>query len=294
VSPRDRQSSDADRARVTALRTASGARVELMRTSFRTQVFPRHAHDYFTLGVGLRGVGALWYRGATRTRCRGDVVVIPPGEVHTGGLARGTDVLSYLAVHLPADVLAECAEAAGFRGGRAPDLAGPVIRDPLLAAELRRLDAAARDGDSAAADDALSTALGMLVRRHADATFSPPKGPSTVTEPDIVRIAREVIEDGYADNARTSLRALAEHAGCTPYHLVRVFTRTVGLSPHRFLVQTRVRRAGQLLSRGIPSSFAAAMTGFVDQSHLITQFKRYVGTTPAAYQRCVVSGVRGR
>jgi AraC-like DNA-binding protein len=32
------------------------------------------------------------------------------------------------------------------------------------------------------------------------------------------------------------------------------------------------------------------MTGFADQSHLTTQFKRYVGITPGRYQRCVRGG----
>jgi AraC-like DNA-binding protein/mannose-6-phosphate isomerase-like protein (cupin superfamily) len=296
----------ADHADIVSLHTASGAEIELMRTWYRTQVFPRHTHDYFTLGVMLHGVGTLWYRGADRTTQRGDVVVIPPGEVHTGGLGRGTGILSYLAVHLPPDVLAAAAAAQGIRGGRAPDFASVIIHDPAVGAALRRLDAVmrtahdtnaavpARDGepvermDDGAADDALSAAIGLLVRRHARPVSSASDTPPSPTrEPNLVRIAREIIEDCYAENAQTSLRALARRAGVTPFHLVRIFTQTLGLSPHRYLVQTRIRRASEFLARGVPSSFVAAMTGFVDQSHLTTQFKRYVGTTPASYQRCV-------
>ena len=36
-----------------------------------------------------------------------------------------------------------------------------------------------------------------------------------------------------------------------------------------------------------PPSLVAAMTGFADQSHLTTHFKRYTGITPAHYQRCL-------
>ena len=231
----------------------------------------------------LRGVGTLWYRGAERTAHRGDVVLIPPGEVHTGGMGRETKVLSYLAVHVPADVLALRASANGVGGGRLPDFVSPVIRDPEISAALRRLDRAMRSGRGAP-DDALTTAIDLLVYRHADsaATLATP-----AREPRLVRVVRDIIEDCYADRAQTSLRALAQRTGVTPFHLVRVFTRTMGLSPHRFVVQTRVRRARELLASGIPSSFVAAMTGFVDQSHLTTQFKRYVGTTPVSYQRCV-------
>ena len=286
----------ANYADVVSLETAAGTRVELMRTCYHTQSFARHTHDYFTLGVVLRGSGSLWFRGADRTLRLGDVVVIPPGEVHTGELGPHADVLSYFAVHIPAEVLSVSADAEGLRGGRVPDFARATIRDNVLGAELRRLDSAmqapcigrtngmAGTTDDGAANEALNAAIGQLVRRRAGAP-QPRALTSAIREPVFVRTVREIITECYADSAQTSLRALALHAGVTPCHLVRVFTQTVGMSPHRYLVQTRVRHACQFLARGIPSSFVAAMTGFVDQSHLTTQFKRYVGTTPASYQR---------
>ena len=115
-----------------------------------------------------------------------------------------------------------------------------------------------------------------------------------MAEPDVVKVVREMIDDCYADTEKTSLHSLAARAGVTPAHLVRLFTETMGLSPHRYVVQTRIRRAEELLARGMSSSFVAAMTGFADQSHLTTQFKRYVGTTPAWYQRCKAPKARMR
>ena len=84
-------SAASDHAEVIALRSAIGAPIEVMRTWYRTQSFPRHTHEYFTVGVMLRGVGTLWSRGVTHTARRGDVVIIPPGEVHTGGLGGTND-----------------------------------------------------------------------------------------------------------------------------------------------------------------------------------------------------------
>lgn len=265
-----------------------GANVELMRTSFRTQIFPPHTHDYLTLGVILRGAGTIWCRGATRPTRPGDIVVIPPGEVHTGNVSRRSEPLSYVALHVPREVLAQCADPEGRRTGRVPDFAPSVRRDPGIGTELRRLDRAMRRLDLATADHALSAALELLMRRHAEAAPSA-SGRKPAREPELVRVARDIIEECYAANAQTSLHALARQTGVTPFHLVRVFTQTIGLPPHRYLIQTRIRRASQLLASGIPSSFVAAMTGFADQSHLTTQFKRYVGTTPASYQRCVTS-----
>lgn len=285
----------ADRAEVARLQLAPNVSVELMRTSYQTQVFPKHAHDYFTLGVGLRGTGVLWFRGSNHLRQRGDLVVIRPDEVHTGRPAPGSALLSYLAVHVSESVLALCAEAHGIAHGAIANVASEIIRDPAISAELHRVDAVMRTngqtGIDGAAEDAVASALGLLVGRYTDAGRA---GATACGEPRVVQVAREIIDDCYADGARTSLGVLSAMCGVTPFHVVRLFTRIVGLSPHRYLVQVRVRRACELLAGGIQPSFVAAMTGFTDQSHLTMHFKRYVGTTPASYQRCLSPNARWR
>jgi AraC family transcriptional regulator len=63
--------------------------------------------------------------------------------------------------------------------------------------------------------------------------------------------------------------ALAEIAGRSEFHFTRVFTRSVGVTPHRYVVHQRLQRAVELLRDG-RSGLAeiAASTGFADQSHL--------------------------
>lgn len=281
--PDDAVSSRRDRAEIAALPMAGGISIELMRTFYRAQEFPKHTHDFFTIGVVLRGAGTLWYRGAEHLARCGEVVVIPPGEVHTGSVAPGAGVLEYVAAHVPAEVVAEAlGDADGGVG-----LEAPVILDDAVGSQLRRLEHAA-SGDVAArhaAEEALTNALGLLVHRHRRRGATPV--PDRADEPRVVHIARELLDECYDDNALTSLSALSLRTGVSPFHLVRVFTRAVGLSPHQYLVQTRIRHATRLLAQGLPCSFVAAMTGFADQSHFTTQFKRYLGITPASYQRCV-------
>ena len=67
------------------------------------------------------------------------------------------------------------------------------------------------------------------------------------------------------------------------YHLLRVFKRATGLTPHAFHVQHRVERAKSLLRSGLPIVQVAADTGFVDQSHFTRAFKHLVGATPGQY-----------
>lgn len=273
-----------DRAEIATVPMSSGIRVELMRTSYHAQTFPRHTHDFFTIGVVLRGAGTLWYGGVEHLARCGEVVVIPPGEVHTGSVAPGAGVLEYVAAHVPPEVVANCLDDAY---GRDVDLEAPVIGDEAVASQLRRLEHAA-SGDLPArhaAEEALTSAVGMLVHRHRRRGAA--SDSDGTAEPRVVHLARELLDDSYRDNTQTSLQALSLRTGVSPFHLVRVFTRAVGLSPHQYLVQTRIRHATRLLAQGLPCSFVAAMTGFADQSHLTTQFKRYLGITPASYQRCL-------
>jgi AraC-like DNA-binding protein/mannose-6-phosphate isomerase-like protein (cupin superfamily) len=291
----------ADRAEIVRLALMPDVTVELMRTWYQHQVFPKHSHEYFTIALGLRGEGVVWFRGADHVRRRGEIVVIPPDEVHTGQPAPRATVLSYLAAHVPASVLALCAEAHDIPRSCLAQIPPAIIDDPFIGAALGRLDAAmsaatgtfptmtrpvprASAHADAAAADAVTSALGLLLVRHAP---NARQVHGSVDQPALVGVVRQIIEDCYADPARTSLSRISASCGVTPFHVVRQFTRSVGISPHRYLVQVRVRRARELLARGVAPSFVAAMTGFADQSHLTTQFKRYVGTTPGSYQRCL-------
>jgi AraC-like DNA-binding protein/quercetin dioxygenase-like cupin family protein len=290
AAPGDRSRAVADRAEVAQIELAPSLTVELMRTWYQRQAFPRHTHEYFTIALGLRGAGVVWFRGADRVRRLGELVMLPPGEVHTGAPAPGSAVLSYLALHVPPSVLTLCAQTHGLPGDSPSSLAAAIFRDPDIGRELRRLDAAMNTTlDSGAAAESVISALDRLVSRYAGPGRSRER---TSDEPRLVRIVRQIIDDCYADSARTSLAMLSASCGVTPFHIVRLFTRSVGISPHRYLVQVRVRHARELLARGIPPSFVAATTGFADQSHLTAQFKRLVGTTPGSYQRCLCAGAR--
>ena len=261
-----------DRAEIVTLETSSLLDVEVMRTWYRAQEFARHEHPYFTIGLMRRGIGTLWSSGVTYRLRHGDVVIIPPGEVHTGGLDATGGVLSYVALHVPAAHMAAASH----------DLRTATLRDPALAKKLRRVDAALERKDLTAAESAVAEVIGRLIDRRGNEAHeaSPRRG-----EPAFVRVARTMIDDCYADHTRTSLTALAAETRVSAFHLVREFKRFTGLSPHQYVVQTRVRRAAELLARGVPISDTAATVGFTDQAHLTTHFRRHLGATPATWQR---------
>ena len=69
----------------------------------------------------------------------------------------------------------------------------------------------------------------------------------------------------------------------SPAHLVRCFSTTFGIAPHRYLIGRRIDAARRKLLDGEPAARVAVEVGFHDQAHLTRHFRRYVGTTPARY-----------
>ena len=83
-----------------------------------------------------------------------------------------------------------------------------------------------------------------------------------------------------------SLAELANLVQLSPYHFARLFKRSTGLSPHKYLLQCRIDRVKQLLiARKLSLAEIACLVGFSSQGHLNYHFKRLVGVTPTAFVR---------
>ncbi|MEM8782413.1 MAG: AraC family transcriptional regulator, partial [Planctomycetota bacterium] len=99
------------------------------------------------------------------------------------------------------------------------------------------------------------------------------------------------VEEFVAERLEGALRLdeLADVACVSKFHFSRLFKRTTGLTPHRYVIRCRVRRAQLLLRDPTYNDYSiagvAVRCGFVDQSHLGRHFKAQLGVTPAEYRR---------
>lgn len=79
---------------------------------------------------------------------------------------------------------------------------------------------------------------------------------------------------------QVTLDELSALTGYSKFHLLRAFKAELGITPHQFLIQVRLAKARQLLTRGVPPALVAADVGFADQAHFIRLFKRWMGVPP--------------
>lgn len=80
-----------------------------------------------------------------------------------------------------------------------------------------------------------------------------------------------------------SIAQMSEKVHVSQYHMIRKFSAENGLTPHKFQLQCRVRKAQALLESGMKVVDVAMAVGFCDQSHLCREFKKQVGMSPEEY-----------
>ncbi|MGW2784650.1 AraC family ligand binding domain-containing protein [Streptomyces populi] len=254
-----------------------GRPLDLLTARFDRHRYAPHTHDEFTIGVSVGGSELIGYRGGQLRTGPGSIVVLAPGEMHTGGPA-ACDGYAYRALYAEPSLLSE-----GAVGGL-PHFREGLLDDPELAAALRAAHTElSACPDPLEAESRLPWLLAALTRRHSTAR------PDRDEVPGAARIA-DAVRDRLADELQDppSLAALATDLGLSRYQLLRAFRTTTGIPPYAWLAQHRVNRARRLLESGLRPAEVAALVGFADQAHLTRWFRRVLGVTPAAYRASVL------
>ncbi len=88
------------------------------------------------------------------------------------------------------------------------------------------------------------------------------------------------------ENHARGLDALAGELGITKHHLVRVFTKTMGIPPARYAGQMRMQLACRLLATTTFPVFRIAVDlGFEDEFYFSRFFKRHIGVSPLKFRQ---------
>jgi AraC-like DNA-binding protein len=254
---------------------ADFADMELLTARFWSHRYTPHLHQTYAIALIEHGVERFRCGAARFEAPAGSVVVIPPGEVHDG--ERGSEQGWSCRVFYPAPaLLAALAAELHDSEPRAPVFDRVVLGDASLFSALRALH-----GVLLHSHDALERASAWRAAMTPLLRAGGARLPRIGREDAAVRKVQDLLR---ADlTAALRLHDLACAVGLSPWHLNRVFSRTVGLPPHAWRNQWRLAQAKRLLRSGQPPAEVAAILGFADQSHLHRLFKRAFGVTPGGY-----------
>jgi AraC-like DNA-binding protein len=128
--------------------------------------------------------------------------------------------------------------------------------------------------------EALVQTFGELFRRHG----SRPKRIAPAPRDQVlldraIRLMRErFAEPLHLDDIAAELKL-------SPFQLIGLFKRVIGITPHTYLTQVRLDAARDLLRRGRSIAATAVGCGFYDQSALTRNFRRCYAMTPRQFIR---------
>src|SRR5262245_38879730 len=239
--------------------------------------------QHFSFSVSLVDRGVFSYRNA-----RGGAVLGP------GWLMLGNESETYVCSHdhgggddcivldLSADIYDAIQSALGQVAGPFPRPALPPL--PRVAALLKSLVASGDDGFALE-----ETALAVVSAVQRDISGVAPA--AAPPERDRAVAAARYIEEHAAE--ALSLASMADEFGLSPFHFLRSFRRAMGITPHQYLMRTRLFRAVALLGdTTMPVPRSGYEAGWADLSNFIRTFGREVGCSPREFRRKGI--LRGR
>ncbi len=185
-----------------------------------------------------------------------------------------------LSFHFTGDYLE--AVVASVPGVRSAEFSAPSLPPlPALLPLLAAAEAARDEGDDQELEELALRVAGAVTALLADAR-RPARSPSSRDERRITKALRQ-IEAGAEE--RLTLTTLARDAAMSPYHFLRTFRQVVGMTPHQFVLRTRLHRAAVHLRRSDAAiSVVAYDAGFDDLSTFNRRFKRSIGVSPGTYR----------
>ena len=230
--------------------------------------------DCHSVSYVRKGSFGCQSRGRSFELVTGSVLVGFPGDeyVCTHDHVCGDECLSFFLEPELVETIGGRREA--WRVGAAPPLPELMV--------LGELAQAAADGRS---DIALDEIGHLFASRFVDAVSERTRKPVAIK----ARDRRRAVETAQWIEANSDqaidLDAAAKQAGISPFHFLRLFSKVLGVTPHQYLVRSRLRHAARLLSdEDIAITDIAYDVGFGDLSNFVRTFHRAAGLSPGAFR----------
>ncbi|MDO9563230.1 MAG: AraC family transcriptional regulator [Bradyrhizobium sp.] len=213
-------------------------------------------------------------RGRSFELVAGSVLVGHPGDEYmcTHDHVCGDECLSFFPGPELVDAIGDRAEI--WQIGAAPPLPELMV--------LGELAQAAADGRS---DIGLDEAGTLFASRFVAVVSGRPQEAAATGARDRRRAVETALWIDAHSHENIDLEQAAAQAGTSPFHFLRLFSAVLGVTPHQYLVRSRLRHAARLLADNeISVTDVAYDVGFGDLSNFVRTFHRAAGVSPRRFR----------
>jgi len=232
-------------------------------------------HGGYSISYVRKGSFGLRSRGKSSELVVGSVLIGHPGDEYTCTHEHvcGDECLSFFFAPDLVETIGD--SRAPWQIGSAPPLPEIVV--------LGELAQSAADGSS---DLGLDEIGQVLASRLVEVV----SGKVRRSGPDAARDRRRAVETALWIDANShkpiNLEDAAAEAGISPFHFLRLFSQALGVTPHQYLVRSRLRHAARRLTEDdAPITDIAYDVGFADLSNFVRTFHRAAGASPLKFRQ---------
>ena len=214
-------------------------------------------------------------RGRFHELVAGSILVGHPGDEYTctHDHVCGDECLSFFLDPELVDAIGDHADV--WRIGSVPPLPELMV--------LGELAQAAADGNS---DIGLDEVGQLFVSRFVDVVAGRAPKPMKAAMRDRRRAVETALWIDAHSHRPIDLEDAAAQAGISPFHFLRLFSDVLGVTPHQYLVRSRLRHAARRLADDdSPITDIAYDVGFGDLSNFVRTFHRAAGVSPLRFRQ---------
>jgi AraC-like DNA-binding protein len=213
-------------------------------------------------------------RGRSFDLVAGSILVGHPGDEYlcTHDHVCGDECLSFFLEPELVETIGDRTEV--WRIGAAPPLPELMV--------LGELAQAAADGRS---DIGLDEVGQLFASRFVQVVSGRPREPAVTKARDRRRAVETALWIDAHSHQQIDLEDAAAEANISPFHFLRLFAGVLGVTPHQYLVRSRLRHAARLLADDDSSITDIAYdVGFGDLSNFVRTFHRAAGVSPRKFR----------
>ena len=214
-------------------------------------------------------------RGRFHELVAGSILVGHPGDEYTctHDHVCGDECLSFFLDPELVETIGDRADV--WRIGSVPPLGELMV--------LGELAQAAADGNS---DIGLDEVGQLLAGRFVDVVAGRAAKPMKAAMRDRRRAVETALWIDAHSHRPIDLDDAAAQAGISPFHFLRLFSDVLGVTPHQYLVRSRLRHAARRLADDdSPITDIAYDVGFGDLSNFVRTFHRAAGVSPLRFRQ---------